>query len=247
MLEPLLEHLSGLSSANFYEELWAWKEMVEVGLRRFSKAYSGHDVDTDGRTDGENASDAGVLSTLKPADAIGMAKFMEEMEMANVESVSETRSDSDVPQTQPAAVAVVSTPVAGTKSEADESLQQERVLPISLEATTTIPTSRDREGVDEADRNPDRQVDIISMPKPKRRNNPSAITKQLPQTRLIPEPEYKHNFAIPMDLTRSMQAAITTAKRKQCKPDELDESVEKHGIVLDVVDSIDPKLSEFRG
>ncbi|ETI32662.1 hypothetical protein F443_20578 [Phytophthora nicotianae P1569] len=42
-------------------------------------------------------------------------------------------------------------------------------------------------------------------------------------------------------------AAITTAKRKQCKPDELDESVEKHGIVLDVVDSIDPKLSEFRG
>ncbi|ETM30791.1 hypothetical protein L914_21535, partial [Phytophthora nicotianae] len=50
-----------------------------------------------------------------------------------------------------------------------------------------------------------------------------------------------------MDLTRSMQAAITTAKRKQCKPDELDESVEKHGIVLDVVDSIDPKLSEFRG
>ncbi|ETP02500.1 hypothetical protein F441_20448, partial [Phytophthora nicotianae CJ01A1] len=187
MLEPLLEHLSGLSSANFYEELWAWKEMVEVGLRRFSKAYSGHDVDTDGRTDGENASDAGVLSTLKPADAIGMAKFMEEMEMANVESVSEATSDSDVPQTQPAAVAVVSTPVAGTKSEADESLQQERVLPISLEATTTIPTSRDREGVDEADRNPDRQVDIISMPKPKRRNNPSAITKQLPQTRLIPE------------------------------------------------------------
>ncbi|ETO61398.1 hypothetical protein F444_20590 [Phytophthora nicotianae P1976] len=112
----------------------------------FQQAYSGHDVDTDGRTDGENASDAGVLSTLKPADAIGMAKFMEEMEMANVESVSETRSDSDVPQTQPAAVAVVSTPVAGTKSEADESLQQERVLPISLEATTTIPTSRDREG-----------------------------------------------------------------------------------------------------
>ncbi|ETO80505.1 hypothetical protein F444_05007 [Phytophthora nicotianae P1976] len=56
-----------------------------------------------------------------------------------------------------------------------------------------------------------------------------------------------HNFAIPVDLTRSMQAAITTAKREQCKPDELDESVKKHGIVLDMVASIDPQIWKFSG
>ncbi|ETO58991.1 hypothetical protein F444_22631, partial [Phytophthora nicotianae P1976] len=139
MLEPLLKHLSGLSSANFYEEHCAWKETVEVGLRRFSKASVEHDVDTDRITDGENASDTGVLSMLDPADAIGTAKLVEEMEMANVDSVTEASSDSDVPQTRPAAVAVVSTPAVETKSDVEESLQQERILPISLEATAAIP------------------------------------------------------------------------------------------------------------
>ncbi|ETM32925.1 hypothetical protein L914_19779 [Phytophthora nicotianae] len=281
MLEPLLEHLSGLSSANFYDELCAWKETVEVGLRRFSKASGGHDVDTDGRTDGENASDTGVLSMLDPADAIGTAKLMEEMEMANVDSVTEASSDSDVPQTQPAAVSVVSTPAAATKSEAEESLQQERVLPISLEATATIPTSRGREGEDEADRKPARQVDIISMPKPKRRINSRAITKQLRQTTLVPERLALHKYPSKLSVTleelvawarntpnmkfvlETMNkypvlledaylrthtiAAITTAKREQCKPDELDESVKKHGIVLDMVASIDPQIWKFSG
>lgn len=59
--------------------------------------------------------------------------------------------------------------------------------------------------------------------------------------------KYMHNFVIPADLTRSMQAAITTTRSEQRQHDALDDSVKKHGIVLDVVASIDPKLWKFSG
>ncbi|POM78845.1 Hypothetical protein PHPALM_3579 [Phytophthora palmivora] len=54
-----------------------------------------------------------------------------------------------------------------------------------------------------------------------------------------------HPFVIPADLTRSMEAAITTARKEQREPDNLVPSVSQQGIVLDIVASIDPKLWKF--
>ncbi|OWZ14076.1 hypothetical protein PHMEG_00012498 [Phytophthora megakarya] len=48
-------------------------------------------------------------------------------------------------------------------------------------------------------------------------------------------------------LQRSMQPAITTAKKDQIEPNKLEESVKKQGIVLDTVATIDPKLWKFSG
>ncbi|KAG1685770.1 hypothetical protein DVH05_007707 [Phytophthora capsici] len=54
--------------------------------------------------------------------------------------------------------------------------------------------------------------------------------------------DYMHSFVILIDITRSLQAAVTTAKRDQNKPDGLGDVVKKHGVELDVVATIDPKL-----
>ncbi|KAE8993422.1 hypothetical protein PF005_g15875 [Phytophthora fragariae] len=61
----------------------------------------------------------------------------------------------------------------------------------------------------------------------------------------VPATEYTHNFVIPIDLTRSMQAAISNARQEQRKPTELDGRVKKQGIVLELVASTDPKLWKF--
>ncbi|KAG1688240.1 hypothetical protein DVH05_003846 [Phytophthora capsici] len=58
---------------------------------------------------------------------------------------------------------------------------------------------------------------------------------------------YMHPFVIPVDLTRSMEAAIKTARAEQKEPDALDHRIKKQGIVLDLVASIDPKLWKFSG
>lgn len=65
---------------------------------------------------------------------------------------------------------------------------------------------------------------------------------------LVRPTDYKHRFVIPPDLTRSMQAAVTsTRNNSRNKPNEPDESMKKRGLVLDIVASIDPKLWKFSG
>ncbi|KAG3023774.1 hypothetical protein PC128_g12310 [Phytophthora cactorum] len=59
--------------------------------------------------------------------------------------------------------------------------------------------------------------------------------------------DYMHTFVIPVDLTRSLQAALATARKEQYTPDELDANTKKQGIVLDLVATIDPKLWKMRG
>ncbi|KAG6951418.1 hypothetical protein JG687_00013623 [Phytophthora cactorum] len=59
--------------------------------------------------------------------------------------------------------------------------------------------------------------------------------------------DYMHTFVIPVDLTRSLQAALATARKEQYTPDELDANTKKQGIVLDLVATIGPKLWKMRG
>ncbi|ETK84865.1 hypothetical protein F441_10392, partial [Phytophthora nicotianae CJ01A1] len=58
---------------------------------------------------------------------------------------------------------------------------------------------------------------------------------------------YMHPFMIPVGLTRSMEAAIETARAEQKEPEALDDRIKQQGITLDLVVSIDPKLWKFSG
>ncbi|KAG7375572.1 26S proteasome non-ATPase regulatory subunit 11 [Phytophthora pseudosyringae] len=64
---------------------------------------------------------------------------------------------------------------------------------------------------------------------------------------LVRPADYTHNFVIPPDLTQSMQPAVTNTRSEKNKPGDLDESVKKQGLALEVVASIDPKMWKFSG
>ncbi|KAG7375381.1 26S proteasome non-ATPase regulatory subunit 11 [Phytophthora pseudosyringae] len=64
---------------------------------------------------------------------------------------------------------------------------------------------------------------------------------------LVRPADYTHNFVIPPDLTQSMQAAVTNTRSEKNKPGDLDESVKKQGLALEIVASIDPKMWKFSG
>ncbi|KAG1706844.1 hypothetical protein DVH05_027696 [Phytophthora capsici] len=282
MLEPLLEHLSNLPSTDFYRELNAWKETVEVGLKEVSgEGERANDEDDEFATD--------ISSSLEPADAMETAKLMEVLEGANTEDTTECGTDDDeVPATQVNQQPPSSdSEQTGRKDKSSKRNKFDSANSSSLKAA------------------PVRQVDIINVPKPKRRGRPRTTAKQLTQTKLQPRlaihkyptgltvsldhllvwarntpnlkyvmeilemypvqledaylrartiecrweamkpATYMHKFTIPMDLMRSMQAAIITARKEQRRPDKLDDRVKSQGFVLDLVASIDPKLWKF--
>ncbi|KAJ8537547.1 hypothetical protein ON010_g13049 [Phytophthora cinnamomi] len=117
MLEPVLDHLSNMPSADFYRELDAWKKTVDVDLSRTkqSTAQGGtHTEDTQYETIGlandanedsgdENDSEASVLSILDPAKAIGTASLMDALEGASIDGLSDEDGD-EAPPTQLAQV-----------------------------------------------------------------------------------------------------------------------------------------------
>ncbi|KAL3667193.1 hypothetical protein V7S43_008127 [Phytophthora oleae] len=56
---------------------------------------------------------------------------------------------------------------------------------------------------------------------------------------------YMHPFVITADLTRSMEAAMNTARREKREPEPLDDNLKNQDIVLDLVACIDPKMWKF--
>ncbi|KAL3656714.1 hypothetical protein V7S43_018378 [Phytophthora oleae] len=300
MVEPLLEHLSSLGSAEFYDELQAWKSTVEEGLRlgesrakaSVEPAYTDDDEDDD--------LDQRMASTIDPADAMATAKLMEALEIENMDDVTDGLiSGDDIAPTQLAKVQREETQehkiTSSDSSRADG----------HDEPTAGIPPNG--EDVHDEETVP-RQVDIINVPKPKRRNRSRSTPTQLRQTKNSPgasrlavhkypshltvrldelvtwarntpnmkhvltmmekypvqltdaylrlrvikcqweamrNADYMHPFVIPVDLTRSMEAAITTARKEQREPDKLDARLSQQGIVLDIVATIDPKIWKF--
>ncbi|KAG7377017.1 hypothetical protein PHYPSEUDO_012324 [Phytophthora pseudosyringae] len=303
MLEPLLQHLSNLSSADFYQELKTWKNTVETGLHRVESESVNSSATINDRSnadvDDERVED--LLAILDPSDAIATAKLMDALEMTSDGcSTGGGTDDDEVPPTQPTQLKLeplqqqISTP---TESDVDIKRSKEDVCNDPPPPARLSPTAT-----------PVRQVDIITVPKPKGRGRARSKKKQLRQTKLTPGPNrlavhkypsglsvpidqlvtwarntasvkdvvemmerypvqledaylrartvecqweavrpeaYMHNFVIPIDLTRSMQAAATTARNEQHKPDKLEGRVKKHGIVLELVVSIDTKLWKF--
>ncbi|KAE8900866.1 hypothetical protein PF005_g8626 [Phytophthora fragariae] len=180
MLEPLLEHLSCLSSADFYQELAAWRDTVEVGLNRSNADEQKRD-ETENDVDSDDESEEGGFSSLGPSDAMETVKLMDELE--NCVPAMDGCTDGD-----------------------NESEPEEKVPPTQISALqedirrTSPPTPKadlDKKGSDAGACNkeekkseeqtpatPIHAVDIINIPKPKRRGNSRVTTKQLRQTTL---------------------------------------------------------------
>ncbi|KUF82031.1 hypothetical protein AM587_10001081 [Phytophthora nicotianae] len=305
MLEPLLEHLSCLSSADFYQELAAWKDTVEIGLSRSKPTDT---TDNNGGNDGNDERDMDSFSSIDPSDVMETVRLMDELEdgiptmEGCTDSGNASGSEDDILPTQKHGETKLhdeTSAFAPSSSKAESSQNAEGVGKCSSNELATKPgklisTSR--------------QVDIVNMPKPKR-GNVRVTKKQLRQTKLATGPariavhkypsgltvnleqlltwarntpnlkfvlemldkypvqfedaylrgrsidcqweamkstDYMHTFVIPVDLTRSLQAAIKTARKEQHAPDELDARLKKQGVVLDLVATVDPKLWKMR-
>lgn len=74
MLEPLFEHLSHLSRVDSYQELSAWKETVEIGLKPRTSRSVKSDLRASNTSDDEIETDE--VSVMYPAEAIGTLKLM---------------------------------------------------------------------------------------------------------------------------------------------------------------------------
>lgn len=297
MVEPLLEHLADLSSANFYDELQAWKNTLEEGLRlgksrtKKSAVFADHE---NGEVEEVEDLDDDLSSILDPADAMATVKLMEDLQIDNQDGAMDSiNSGDDVPPTQLAKEQKVKSPTpprATSFGEPTSGSKKNETGDVRDEGETT------------------RQVDVINVPKPMRRNLSRTTPTQLRQTKISPgvsrlavhnypsgltvklhefvtwarnTPNMKnilaimqkypvqltdaylrsrviechweamrsednmHPFVIPVDLTRSMEAAICTARKEQREPDKLDSTVSQKGVVLDIVATIDPKLWKF--
>ncbi|KAE8899216.1 hypothetical protein PF010_g19593 [Phytophthora fragariae] len=284
MLEPLLEHLSCLSSADFYQELAAWRDTVEVGLNRSNADEQKRD-ETENDVDIDDESEEGGFSSLDPSDAMETVKRMDELENfvpamdGHTDDDNESESEENVAPTQISALqedirrSSPPTPNADLDKKGSDAGACNKEEKKSEEQTPATPT---------------RAVDIINIPKPKRRGNSRVTTKQLRQTTLtsgqqrlavhkypsglsvtldqlviwarntanlkcvaemldkypiqfedaylrgrsiecnweaMRPSDYMHSFVIPVDLTRSLQAAITTARKEQHSPPALVDSV----------------------
>ncbi|POM76669.1 Hypothetical protein PHPALM_6063 [Phytophthora palmivora] len=303
MLEPLLQHLSELSNADFYQELSAWKEAVKIGIRRKNK-------DSSSKDEGNiNAAESGMYSMLDPADAMGTVSIMESLETSGSENCVDGCSDDDeIPPTQPATAEV---PPLSHRLTSNDKLEgnpekASAAFPFATEAGDYLKSNDENPSNDSkvsADSSmPMRQVDIISVSKPKGRGRSRSTSKQLRQTKLITRlavhkypceltvpldqfviwarntdnikyvaemvdkypvqledaylrsrtiqvgwevlrpTMYMHTFVTPIDLMRSMEAAIKTARIEQKEPYPLEARIKQQGVVLDLVASIDPKL-----
>ncbi|ETI45390.1 hypothetical protein F443_10013 [Phytophthora nicotianae P1569] len=281
ILEPLIDHLSCLSSAKFYQEFAAWKEKVDIGLNRSkSSGNERSDTDNDLNDDGDNGHDA--LSAIDPSDAMETVKLMNEVEggMPATDGCTDSGNGSESEEFTP--------PTQRTKlQDSSSSPYPPSDVALSKKVGDASNSSKTEEQPEEkAAAIPIRAVNIINVPKPQRRGNSRVTTKQLRQTKLNPSgmtsnlkfvlemldkypvqledpylrsrniecqwealrpKDYMHNFVIPVDLTRSFQAAVTTAKQEQRRPNDLQESVKNQGFVLDVVATVDPKLWKFSG
>ncbi|KAE9063599.1 hypothetical protein PF006_g30902, partial [Phytophthora fragariae] len=306
MLEPLLEHLSCLSSADFYQELAGWRDTVEVGLNR-SNADEQKRGETENDVDSDDESEEGGFSSLGPSDAMETVKLMDELENyvpamdSQTDDDNESESEENVPPTQISALQEDIRPSPPPPSNADLDKNDSDAGACNKE---------EKKSEEQTPATPIRAVDIINIPKPKRRGNSRVTTKQLRQTTLtsgqqrlavhkypsglsvtldqlviwarntanlkcvaemldkypiqfedaylrgrsiecnweaMRPSDYMHSFVIPVDLTRSLQAAITTARKEQRSPPALVDSVKAQGFVLDVVATIDPKLWKHSG
>ncbi|POM81583.1 LOW QUALITY PROTEIN: Hypothetical protein PHPALM_431 [Phytophthora palmivora] len=183
VLEPLLQQLCELSSAYFYQELNAWKETEDIGLqRKNTEDATKEDVDV---------SESEMYSILDPADAIGTVSIMQALETSRVHCFTDDDSDDDgIPLTQPTEVPRLPPRLI---THGQVYVGAEKASSCSPHFNP-VPVTRDFFKSDESNVHngaqvstgsslPMRQVDIVSVPKPKSRGRSRSATKQLRQTK----------------------------------------------------------------
>ncbi|OWZ06522.1 LOW QUALITY PROTEIN: hypothetical protein PHMEG_00021213 [Phytophthora megakarya] len=160
MIEPLLEHLSGLPSTEFYSELSAWKGMIETGL---SSVRSGDPANLASDDDDEDYDDE-VETFRDPADEIATLELMQSMEgvemytmFLNEVSPDSSLSKATIPEPKPS-IPEATIPVAQPKFESGQDDQFEEE-PAQNDAAKNMKIKQER------------QVDIINIPKPPRQTN----------------------------------------------------------------------------
>ncbi|ETM49617.1 hypothetical protein L914_06178, partial [Phytophthora nicotianae] len=165
MLEPLLQHLSGLPSSEFYSELKAWKETVDMGLRKGGPR-STEAGTSDGIVEFQTRCEVDMLEDFDPMDAMEAADLMQAMEVANSEDFARSDNGSDDEDTTPTQLATAEEHPGGVEPEAEgkTSGQDGEHLRDGLTTDVSPPPS-------------ERQVDIINVPKPKGRGKARATTK----------------------------------------------------------------------
>ncbi|ETO59279.1 hypothetical protein F444_22349 [Phytophthora nicotianae P1976] len=254
MLEPLLKHLSELSSADFYQELKAWKETVEAGLSR-REAATANTRDIGDNEDDE--AEAELYSFLNPPSDLSTTNLMNALQ--NTEGVTDGSSDGEpIPQTQKAEISLVdSEQVLSVEDNANQQQPLKRlVLQVSVD-----PNKAEHGGLEQADTPtppgsdvPARQVDIINVPKPKTKGKTRSNPKQLRQTKIATRLAV-HKY--PSDLTVQLYEFIIWARNTSSMklvaemvnkyPVQLDDAYLRARIQLDLVASIDPNLWKFSG
>ncbi|KAG1688241.1 hypothetical protein DVH05_021046 [Phytophthora capsici] len=170
MLKPLLQHLSDLSSSEFYTELNAWKEAVDNGLRRSgSKARTPATSDDKDEIEEVNAEAIGEVDIFSVFDAIETADLMNAMDEESPEDSTYDDSDNDsVPPTQPAEEELLQPlPLRHGVSIARDDSNHD--VSASSAPTASIPVSTSISV---------RQVDVINVPKPKGRGRPRPSPKR---------------------------------------------------------------------
>lgn len=196
MLEQRLQHLSELSSANFYRELKAWKETVDIGLNNAIKLTKDCDGDDNNGTEGD------VNSMLDPLEAMETAALMEDLDNTKFD-IDSSSDNEDIPPTQRA----IPTETENKSGHGDAAVEVEHVSPVTSTASTAIHPRADESSTTPApvEPVPSRQVDVINVPNPKRRGRARSKTKQLRQTKLtagtarLAVHEYPSNLTVKLD------------------------------------------------
>ncbi|GMF30199.1 unnamed protein product [Phytophthora lilii] len=180
MLDPLLEHLSGLSSAEFYQELAAWKDTVEIGPNSSSCGGGKCELKSSNEDDPDDDAEGDALSAFDPSDAIETVSLMNQIEdlLPNADGCTDSGnasgSEDDIPPTQQTTLhdtasassnlQIIEKSIADGKGSKGNDLKSET-------STTTV-----------------RAVDIVNLPPPKRqewqRNSSDKLLQMLYQIAL---------------------------------------------------------------
>ncbi|GMF22248.1 unnamed protein product [Phytophthora fragariaefolia] len=244
MVEPLLQHLSDLSSADFYQELYAWKETMEVGLRQVKSRSANHAArtcdsnnDNDSGDEGDgNTIEEDAFSVLDPAEAMATMYLMNALETATSNSsdelqiklnddgvvtkteVSNSNVDDDDDEVSP--TQVTGEKMAYILKRDNDNDENASCQPEPEEAKISAAINKDDDLIKSNQKpNPKvplaRQVDIINVPKPPRRGRARTTLRQLRQTKLTSGPDRVAVQNYPSDLTVSVDQLIEWAR---CTP-----------------------------
>ncbi|GMF56078.1 unnamed protein product [Phytophthora fragariaefolia] len=186
-------------------KLEAWKKTVDSGLGRTNKRTAQRSTHIDSGVDviddngNENGSEASEMVTFDPAEAVDTATLMDALEATPIDELSNEDED-ELPPTQ--------------LTRVKPNIPQSKSL-CTTEQNYEVIAANVKHGIVKhfpALMQPTRQVDIINVPKPKRRGRSRASPKQMRQKTLSAKPDRVAVHKYPSDLSVSLDQLLTWAR-----------------------------------